>query len=234
MAMPIRSISSRSSFSRSIFCRSVSRRRDVALLLAAFAANGCQQPPPPGPATPWRILFDGRELGAFTSSRFGGDGPITIVDGAIQLDIGSPLTGVTWTGDAPTGDRPYELELTATRVSGTDFFCGLTFPVRDAHLTLILGGWGGALCGLSSLDGDDAARNDTRTLHRFENGRPYRVHLAVSPERVTVQLDGKPLLAADVAGRELSLRPEVELSTPLGIAAFTTVAQLRDIRWRPL
>lgn len=229
MAMPSCSISN-----RSIFCRSISGRRDVALLLAAFAANGCQQTPPPGPETPWRVLFDGTELGAFTSSQFGGDGPITIVDGAIQLDIGSPLTGVTWTGDAPTGDRPYELELTATRVSGTDFFCGLTFPVRDAHLTLILGGWGGALCGLSSLDGDDAARNDTRTLHRFENGRPYRVHLAVTPDHVAVRLDGKPLLTADLADRELSLRPEVELSIPLGIAAFTTVAQLRDIRWRPL
>ena len=200
-------------------------------LFTMLGATGCQLGPP---SKPWHVLFDGSSLDGFESSRFGGDGEIAVVDGALQLEIGSPLTGVTWTGAAPSGEHPYELELTATRVSGTDFFCGLTFPVRDAHLTLILGGWGGALCGLSSLDGDDAARNDTRTLHRFENGRPYRVRLTVTPKRVAVQLDGKPLLTADIADRELSLRPEVELSRPLGIASFTTVAQLADIRWRPL
>ena len=78
-----------------------------------------------------------------------------------MLDFGSSMTGVTYQGkDLPRTD--YEIRLEAQRIDGTDFFCGLTFPVHDAHLSLIVGGWGGSLVGLSSLDGKDASRNETR------------------------------------------------------------------------
>ena len=68
---------------------------------------------------------------------------------------------------------------------------------------------------------------------RFENGRDYHVLLQVRSDHLTVQLDGQPLLHASLAGRRLSLRPEVELSTPLGIASFATRARVRTLRWRP-
>ena len=204
-------------------------RLGLVLTLTAAAFGACHTAPP---EQPWTALFDGHTPGAFEPTRFGGEGEVRVEDGEIRLDTGNPLTGVTWRGEPPRGD--YELEVTARRVAGTDFFCGLTFPVGDACLTLVLGGWGGAVCGLSSLDGEDAAHNETRTLRHFVNGRDYTARVTVTADRVTVTLDGAPLLAADLRGRQLGLRPEVELSRPLGLAAFACEAAVRTIRWRAL
>lgn len=196
-------------------------------LLLLFTLGACALPPEP---EPWFEAFNGRSLQGWEATNFGGEGPIEVVDGALEFDFGSPMTGLTWTREAPTG--AYDLELVAARTDGTDFFCGLTFPVRDAHLTLVLGGWGGSLCGISSLDGEDAANNDSKKLFRFENGRDYHVLLKVRDDHLDVQLDGEPLLHVPLAGRKLSLRPEVELSMPLGIASFATRARVRTLRWR--
>jgi hypothetical protein len=184
--------------------------------------------------TPWRPLFDGRSLDGLLVTDFGGQGAVHVTDGALVLDQGSPLTGVTIVRELPAGD--YELELTAARLLGSDFFCGLTFPVgTDGSdcLTLVLGGWGGSVCGLSSLDGDDAAHNDTRRTRHFELGRPYRVHLQVAGDRVRATVDGEVLVDCDLRGRALSLRAEVEPSRPFGICSFATRAAIRDLRWRP-
>lgn len=204
--------------------------RDVAAALCLLLLASCASSPAPAPA--WIDLFDGRSLGAFASTEFGGEGLVAVHDSAIQLGFGSPLTGVTWNGAPPTGD--YELEVRASRTGGGDFFCGVTFPVGNDHLTLVLGGWGGTVCGFSSLDGLDAAHNATRTLHRFELGRDYTARIAVTATAITATLDGEPLCRTDRQGTALSLRPEVLLSRPLGIASFATQAAVRSVRWRPL
>lgn len=205
----------------------MSRVRSRAAALAAALAAGCAAPP-----APWIELFDGRDLGAFVPTSFGGEGPVEVHDGALQLGFGSPLTGVTWTGTPPAG--AYELEVVAARRHGSDFFCGLTFPVGEHHLTLVLGGWGGSVCGLSRIDGLDAAHNETRTLRRFTAGRNYTARVVVAPDRVAVELDGTPLCAVPRAGRRFDLRPEVLPSRPLGLCAFATVATVQRVRWRPL
>lgn len=181
---------------------------------------------------PWTTLFDGRTLGAWQPTAFGGEGEVRIERGSLVLDFGNPLTGVTWHGELPAGD--YELEVEAARELGDDFFCGLTFPVGERHLTLVLGGWGGSLVGLSSLDGADASSNETTRRVAFERGRPYLVRLRVAGDRVAAWLDGEPLVDVSVAGRALSLRPEVELSRPLGIASYATRASVRSVRLRGL
>jgi hypothetical protein len=212
--------------------------RRALLALAAFALlPACRAPSrdlPMGspPETPWRELFDGRSLTGFQITDFGGQGPVEVDGGRMRLGFGSPLTGVTWTGDPLPPE--YELEVVAARDDGTDFFCGLTFPVGDAHLTLILGGWGGSLCGLSSIDGHDAAHNSTRTLRRFTRERDYTARIRVTDGDVHVTLDGEPLCGVERTGRRLGLRPEVLLSRPLGFAAFATRSSLRHLRWRPL
>ncbi|MCR9243769.1 MAG: DUF1080 domain-containing protein [bacterium] len=203
--------------------------RLAALALCTLAA--CES----GPR--WQPLLGDSKLAPFAVTEFGGEGPVTVAGDTVQLEIGSPLTGIHWQSEAPppgADGADYELAFEATRETGTDFFCGLTFPIRGQHLTLILGGWGGALCGLSSLDGQDAARNATRTLRHFENGRPYRIRLSVQGAMVRVVIDDEPLLAVDTAPFELSLRPEVELSRPLGFATFATTARIADLRWRRL
>ncbi len=203
--------------------------RPHALLPLLLLCAACAAPPA---AAPWTDCFDGKSLASWEVTDFGGQGPVEVRDSHLELGIGSPLTGITFTGTPPSGR--YELEVRAARLEGRDFFCGLTFPVHDGHLTLVLGGWGGSLVGLSSLDGMDAARNETRTSHAFEPGRTYTVLLRVTPERVTVDLDGTRKVDADLRGRELGLRPEVLLSRPLGIASFTTRAAIHSVRWRPL
>lgn len=179
----------------------------------------------------WIDLFDGRTLGAFVVTDYGGQGEVAVRDGRLHLGIGNPLTGVTWTGAPPRGD--YELELIARRDQGNDFFASLTFPVGGECLTLVLGGWGGSLCGLSSLDGLDASRNATRTSRAFPTGRDAHVHLMVTADAVHVDLDGAPLLRTGLRGRRLSLRPEVELSRPLGLIAFASEGSIARLRWRP-
>ncbi len=180
---------------------------------------------------PWHDLFDGRTLGQFVVTDFGGQGEVVVQDGRVQLGMGSPLTGVTWSGALPPA--AYDLEVTVARQLGSDFFCGLTFPVGDSHLTLVLGGWGGSVCGLSSFDGLDAAHNDTRTTRQFTTGRDYTVRVTVTAQRVLATLDGEPLLDTDLTGRRCGLRPEMLLNRPLGLASYATVASVRTCRWRP-
>lgn len=207
----------------------MNRRRPWSLVGAASLLAACATAPRE-PA--WHELFDGRTLEGFAVTDFGGQGEVEVKHGRLCLGMGSPLTGVTWTGPVPAGD--YELEITARRELGNDFFCGLTFPVGGEHLTLVLGGWGGTLCGLSSLDGNDAANNDTRTLRRFDADRDYTANVTVRAASVACTLDGQTLCAIDPRRHRLGLRPEVQLSRPLGVASFATATAITRLRWREL
>ena len=65
----------------------------------------------------------------------------------------------------------YVVILEAKRIKGSDFFCGLTFPFNDEFATLIVGGWGGTVVGLSSIGGLDASENETARMKKFEKER---------------------------------------------------------------
>ena len=180
----------------------------------------------------WRPLFDGVSLGAWEQTAFGGEGPVRVADGAIVLEMGDPLTGVTWTGEALP--PAYELALEATRLAGSDFFCGLTFPVGSSHCSLILGGWGGTTVGLTSLDGRDASENETTREMKFDDTRWYRVRVAVSATHIRAWLDDQPIVEVATAGRRIGIRPEVAPSRPLGVAAYRTRAAVKAIRVRAM
>jgi hypothetical protein len=185
-----------------------------------------------GEAEPWRTLFDGKTLGKWRPSGFGGEGEVAVEDGAIRIGMGADLSGITWSGDVPR--QGYEIALDAQRAEGNDFFCGLTFPVGDDPCSLILGGWGGGVVGLSSIDGDDAAHNDTTLYREFKTGRWYAVRVAVTPERIRCFIDEEQVIDQPLAGRRISVRDEVLPSRPLGIATYATTALVKNIRWRPL
>ena len=114
-------------------------------------------------------LFDGKSLGQWAITDFGGQGEVYVKDGAIYMEMGNDMTGINWKG--PLIRMNYEITLEAMRVEGPDFFCGLTFPVGDKPCSLILGGWGGQVCGLSSLDYFDASQNETTKFIKFNKGR---------------------------------------------------------------
>jgi hypothetical protein len=180
----------------------------------------------------WTSLFDGKTLAGWEASKFGGEGEVKVEDGAILLEIGNDLTGIHTNRKLPKVD--YEVELDAKRVTGTDFFCGLTFPVGDSPCSLIVGGWGGGVCGLSSIDGQDASENETTSYRRFENGKWYHVRLRVTAKRIQAWIDKEEIVDQDIDGRKLGIRGEVEPSKPFGFASWQTTAALKNIRIRPL
>lgn len=181
----------------------------------------------------WQSLFDGKELGRWKPTQFGGEGEAKVENGQLVLTHGETLTGVTWQGPVPA-KMNYEIELDAQRVDGSDFFCGLTFPYNDTSASLILGGWGGGVCGISNIDDNDAARNDTTSVHAFKTGQWYHVRLRITPERIEAWLDKEQIVDADTKGKKVTVRGEVEASQPLGLATYQTTGAFKNIRLRKL
>lgn len=193
--------------------------------------------PPLAPPTPptETSLFDGKTLGNWKITDFGGQGKVYVKDESLILEVGSDMTGVTW--DGPVVRMNYEITLEAMRISGSDFFCGLTFPVDANHCSLVLGGWGGTLCGLSNIDYYDAANNETTQFISFENGRWYHVRLRVTPGRIQAWLDkneDEPLVDMDITGRKIDTRIEMDLCQPMGIATWQTSGAIRNMKLRRL
>ena len=178
-------------------------------------------------------LFDGQTLAGWQTTKFIGGGTVKVEDGQVVLEAGNDLTGITWAG-APLPTTSYELTLQARRVEGSDFFAGVTFPVGDSHCSLILGGWGGTVIGLSSINGMDASENETSQSMTFEQGRWYGVRIRVTPAKISVWLDERQIVDQNLAGNKIDIRGEVDASRPLGVASWRTKAALRDIRLRRL
>jgi len=179
-----------------------------------------------------QCLFDGKTLNGWEITDFGTQGPVTVEDGAIILGTGDGCTGVIYKREFPRIN--YEVTLEAQRVEGTDFFCGMTFPVRDEFCTLIVGGWGGTVVGLSSIDGLDASENSWSRMKTFKNGRWYHIRLRVTDQAITAWIDDYKIVDFPIEDHSLSVRSEVELSKPFGITSWKTTAALRKICLRKL
>lgn len=187
----------------------------------------------PACTTPESTPFVAIDLAtSFRPFVFGGDGTTRATSNELVLEPGAPLTGGTFAVELPRDG--YEVAFRAARLSGIDFFCGLTFPTARGELTLVLGGWGGTVCGLSSLDGEDASSNETRTLRHFKNGVDAAVRVRVEGDDVRVFVDEQQFLAASLRDREMSVRAEVEPCRPFGFCCYLTTARIADLRWRPL
>lgn len=175
----------------------------------------------------WESLFDGESLERWEITNFGTQGPVNISEGNIILGMGDGCTGITWTGDFPVNN--YEVSLEAKKISGNDFFCGLTFPVDDSYCSLIVGGWGGPVVGLSIIDGLDASENETRILKKFDHDKWYRITLKVADNKIKAWVDDEEIINFSTEGRILNIRPEVSLSTPFGICSWVTTAAIKNI-----
>jgi hypothetical protein len=188
--------------------------------------------PTPAQEAKWQSMFDGTSLMGWKETPFTGRGKVSVEGGAILLGSGA-MTGINWTGELPRVD--YEIRLEAMRVSGYDFFAGITFPVKDSFCSWINGGWGGNVVGLSSLDDMDASENGTTSSRNFESGRWYALRLRVTSERIQAWIDEEQVIDASIVNHDISLRPgEIELSKPFGIASYSTTARLRKIEYRKL
>jgi len=173
------------------------------------------------------LLFDGKTLNGWEITNFGPQGPVYVSGDKIIFGMGDGCTGITWKGAFPR--MGYEITLDAMRVAGNDFFCGMTFPVGKSYCSLIIGGWGGATVGLSSIEGQDAAENETTTLHNFDKDRWYHIRLIVTDVYIKSWIDSIQVVDFKIGDKKLSIRPEVELSKPFGITSWNTTASIKNI-----
>jgi len=189
---------------------------------------------PTTPATPGTtVLFDGKTLKGWESSDFAGRGTVTIENGVIKLGLGH-MTGITLTNTNELPRMNYEISLDAMRTDGSDFFCGLTFPVGNEPCSLIVGGWGGGTVGLSSVDGEDASQNETTSYMNFTNGKWFHIRVRVEPGKIQAWIDEDRVVNLDTTDKRFSIRLEVEPSVPLGIATWNTAAALKNIQLKKL
>ena len=180
-------------------------------------------------------LFDGKTLGNWETTQFGGEGD-TFVDeeGNLEFGFGAVITGVNWKGEVPATSN-YEISLDAMKLDGNDFFLALTFPVKESHATFVVGGWGGGVVGISSVDDLNASENETMNIEGFEKDVWHKIRVRVTDDKLQAWIDDEQKVDLELEGRKLSLLPgDIELSVPIGIAAYQTRARYRNIVWRNL
>jgi hypothetical protein len=181
----------------------------------------------------WKSLFDGKSLEGWKVANFFKPGKVHVQDGAIVMEKGDRMNGATYTrGDFPK--MHYEVTLEAKKLAGNDFFCTTTFPVGDSFCSLVVGGWGGRVVGLSSVGGIDASENETRREMGFEKDKWYRVRIRVTARRIEAWIDKDKVVDLDSEGRKISTRIECIPSRPFGVATWDTAGAIRDIRVRAL
>ena len=181
----------------------------------------------------WVSLFDGKTLGKWKATDFAGRADVSVKDGEILLPQGGDMTGINL--ETPPAKMGYEIELEAKKTQGDDFFCGFTFPVGDKCVTLIVGGWGGSVVGISSVNGEDASENETTQYRNFKKDQWYRIRVRVTKAKIEAWIDKDQVVDLETAGKALEMRiGEIESSKPLGIATWRTGGAIRRIRWRKL
>lgn len=173
-----------------------------------------------------QLLFDGSTLEGWEITEFSGHGNVYIDDSCIVIEKGKTCSGIRYLRNFPTID--YEVVLEAKRTDGSDFFCGLTFPVGEEFCTLIIGGWGGNVIGLSCIDGFDAANNATGRMQMLSSNRWYRIRLKVGRDSIEAWLDKDKIIDFETDEHRLSLRWEVEPSKPFGLATWKTTGMIRN------
>ncbi len=174
-----------------------------------------------------QALFDGNTLNNWKITNFGTQGPVRVSGGKIIIGMGEGCSGITWTSEFPKVN--YEVGLEARKTAGNDFFCGLTFPVQDDFCSLIVGGWGGPVVGLSIIDGLDASENETKKLKHFEKDVWYKVRLKVTEDNIIGWVDDEKLVDFTWQGHQIGIRPEVSLSRPFGVCTWMTSAEIRNV-----
>jgi hypothetical protein len=184
-------------------------------------------------------LFDGKTLKGWKLCNYAGIGEVKVNSetGALRVTRGEILSGIR-IDNFDKRKLPkvnYELTLEARRVDGEDFFCCLTFPYKKTHASFVLGGWGGSVCGISSIDFMDAMENSTMTVRDFDQGKWYKLRLLVSENRFQGFVGEKQIVNVGIKDRKIGMRfGEIEESVPLGLSTFRTTAEYKNITIRHL
>jgi len=199
----------------------------IVTLLAITTFDPAAGDEPARPTAPI-ALFDGRTLDGWKPVAGGRSGQVAVVDGVLTLAAGGPMTGVTSTRvDLPKTN--YSLSFEAKRTDGNDFFAAATFPVGSSFVTLVNGGWGGSVTGLSLINGASAAENATNHFVKYQNDVWYRFTIQVTDRVIRCLVDDREVFALDHAETQLKTRIENRSNEPLGFASYRSSGAIRRV-----
>jgi hypothetical protein len=207
----------------------------------ATAATKAEKPKKPAKKKDpfaWKSMFDGKTLKGWKVPVFGGDGEVTVKDGAITLAMGDPMTGVTFAGKLPTEN--YEVTFEAKRIQGIDFFATTTFPVgkdpdgKEQHCSFVTGGWAGTVVGISCVDFYDASDNLTTQFMAFDDNKWYKFRIRVSEPKIECWIGDENMVDLPREKHKFDVRIEVDLCKPFGFSSYMTEGAVRKVRVRRL
>lgn len=183
------------------------------------------------------ILFDGKSLDDWQIVEAGASGLVEVRDGQMMLGTGESLTGAIYKKTDKIPVTNYEITLEARRLEGNDFFCGLTFPVGNLKTcaTLVCGGWGGSVTGISCIDGLDASENSTGHFRKWDDKKWHLIKVRVTPDTIVVWANDEKIIDVEIKGRKIGLRSgSIEDFAPLSLTTFQTTAAIRNVKLTPL
>lgn len=177
-------------------------------------------------------LFNGKDLSGWKTADIWGNGKVeALSNGVVSCGLGKPLTGLAYTNTFPT--MSYEVKMEALRKEGSDFFVAMTIPVESNACTVVIGGWGGGLCGISSINFMDASENQYSESVSFKNDVWYTLRVRVTPGLLEVFLNDT-LYTAKVpfeSSSAFTLRAgsDIDKTKPFGLATYETKALWRNL-----
>jgi len=181
----------------------------------------------------WEAMIDGNSLEGWEVVRAGGEGEPTVKDGILTLPM-APFgnsTGLRLEDEDAFPAINYAIYYEARRIEGNDIFGGVSFPYGDTYASLIVGGWGGATCGLSSIDGKDASSNETTTYINFEDNVWYPVYLRVTTDSIIAVINDVTVANIATDGKRIHLRSGTFVPS-LTFSTFRTGGQIRNLRMK--
>ena len=182
----------------------------------------------------WKSLFDGKTLTGWKIVRYGGEGVPYVKGGVMVLPkaVNGLMTGVCWVGDSLPVNN-YVISYEARRVAGGDIFAGLTFRYGETSASLVFGGWGGIVNGLSSIDGYDASGNETTQFFSFRDNQWYPVQLRVTTDSIRAVVGIEKVVDLATAGKDIHLRDD-NLDTGFTLWTYLSTGEIRNIRIKKL
>ena len=182
----------------------------------------------------WISLFNGKDLAGWKVPNFGGEADVTVEDGIMTIGMGAMVSGIALNQDFPFKSN-FEIEVTAMRTMGSDFYAAITCPVgADGFVTFINGGWGGSVFGFSSINGFDASENETMELLSTKANQWYTFRVKVYDDRIEGWMDDKLVTKAMREGNTFTTRFEVDYSKPVGVTNYCCETKIKSIRCREI
>ncbi len=154
-------------------------------------------------------------------------------EGALVVQPGR--TSQAWIELPSAPGESYDLEVVATRLTGTDSL-PIVFPTSSGVVAVELDAWRQGIGGFQLVDGQDLRSSGRSFPIRYQNGVPLTVLIRVRREQLQLWVNGELKSTLALQHRELS-KPglwEFPQSLQFGVGAWESSARFDRIVWRPI